>query len=201
MRSSMSNTGTTRIGILGGSFDPIHIGHLIVADGVADRMRLDSVLFIPCHTPPHKSAANLSAGEHRLRMVELAVKGDPRFRACDAELSRGGISYSVDTIATLKSRYARGTEFYFIVGADSMVELETWRECKKLLSLCTVVTAARPGWDLDSWQPREGAYTHEEIAALKGHVGEYIIDNNLYVSREGEGRECETAKERCERVR
>jgi nicotinate-nucleotide adenylyltransferase len=215
-----------KIGILGGSFDPIHIGHLIVAESIADRLRLDSVLFTPCHTPPHKDAANLSAGERRLRMVELAVDGNPRFRACDIELARGGISFSVDTVAALKSQHGQETEFYFIVGADSMVELDTWRECKRLLSLCKVVTAARPGWDLSSWQPREGLYTSGEIAALKGNVmdtpligvssteirrrrqaGEsirylvpdpvekYIVDNNLYVLREGEGRECGTAKE------
>jgi nicotinate-nucleotide adenylyltransferase len=221
-----------KIGILGGSFDPVHIGHLIIAEGIADRLGLASVLFIPCHTPPHKNAANLSAGEHRRRMVELAVEGNPRFQACDVELSRGGISYSVDTVAELQAQHERETEFYFIVGADSITELATWRECKKLLTLCTVVTAVRPGWNLSSWQPHEGIYTPEEIAALKGHimetpligvssteirrrrqrgesirylvpadVEEYIVNNNLYVLREGEGRECETAKGKCEKVR
>ena len=226
----MNRQKTMKIGILGGSFDPIHIGHLIIAEGVAERLTLDVVLFIPCHTPPHKNAANLSAGEHRLRMVELAIEGNPRFRACDIELARGDVSYSVDTVAMLVSQYGQGAEFYFIVGADSVMELETWRECKKLLSLCTVVTAARPGWDLSSWRPREGLYTSEEIAALKGHVIEtpligvsstgirrrrqaaesirylvpaavekYIVENNLYVSREEGGRE--TARERCEKFR
>lgn len=166
----MNSQKIAKVGVLGGSFDPVHIGHLIVAESIADRLGLDSVLFIPCHTPPHKNAANIGAGERRLRMVELAVEGNPRFRACDVELARGGVSYSVDTVASLKSEHGQGTEFYFIVGADSLAELATWRECKRLLSLCTVVTAARPGWDLSSWRPREGVYTSGEIAALKGHV-------------------------------
>lgn len=232
MKNSTRNAMVAKIGILGGSFDPIHVGHLIVAESIADRMGLDSVLFVPCHTPPHKNAACLSAGEHRLRMIELAVEGNPRFRACDVELVRGGVSYSVDTVALLKSRHGQETEFYFIVGADSLTELATWRECKRLLSLCTVVTAARPGWDLGSWRPREGLYTPGDISVLKGHVMEtpligvssteirrrrqaeesirylvpaavekYIVENNLYVLREGEGRECGTAKERCGKVR
>ena len=161
---------TRKIGIQGGSFDPVHIGHLIIAEQIAERLTLDSVLFIPCNTPPHKDAAALTPGRHRFRMVELAIEGNPRFRACDIELTRGGVSYSVDTITSLKSQYGDGTAFYFIVGADSLIELATWREYKRLLSLCTVVAAARPGCDLRSWPSQDGLCTREEIAALKSHI-------------------------------
>ena len=221
---------TRKIGILGGSFDPIHIGHLIIAEQISERLTLDLVLLIPCNMPPHKDAANLTAGRHRLRMVEIAIEGNPRFQACDIELTRGGVSYSVDTVTSLKSQYGRGTEFYFIVGADSLIELATWREYKRLLSLCTVVTAARPGCDLGSLPLQEGLCTPEEIAVLKRHIMEtpligissteirqrrqsgesirylvpdavenYIIEHNLYVSREGH--ESRATKEQCEELR
>ena len=161
-----------KIGILGGSFDPVHIGHLIIAEQISERLTLDSVLVIPCNTPPHKDAVNLTPGGRRFRMVELAIEGNPRFRACDIELTRGGVSYSVDTVTSLKLQYGPGTEFYFLVGADSLIELAAWREYKRLLSLCTVVTAVRPGCDLSSWPSQDGLCTREEISDLKRHVME-----------------------------
>ncbi|MCX6356650.1 MAG: nicotinate-nicotinamide nucleotide adenylyltransferase [Candidatus Aureabacteria bacterium] len=94
-----------RIGILGGSFDPVHIGHLIVAEHVAEQLKLDRVLLIPCCVPPHKPSAAQAPGRDRLAMVRLAIRGNRRFMTSDCELRRGGVSYSVDTLEALRGAY------------------------------------------------------------------------------------------------
>ena len=164
-----ANRKNMRIGIMGGTFDPIHVGHLIVAECVADELRLDSVLFVPCFRPPHKGAGALSPPRRRYRMVELAVEGNPRFAAEPAEIERGGISYSVDTIKALRARYPRGTRLYFIIGADSLHEIHTWREYRRILSICTVVTAGRPGFDREGWTPTEGLFSDGAVESLRRH--------------------------------
>jgi len=158
-----------RIGIMGGSFDPIHLGHLIVAERAREALGADRVLFIPCNIPPHKDAAGLTSGRHRLRMIELAAAGNPRFRASDIELRRGGVSYTVETIEELRNLHGRGAKLWFIIGADSLRELTTWRDYRRLLRLCTVVTAGRPGVALDRWRGARGAFGGREIARLKKH--------------------------------
>jgi len=162
----MPQRSILKIGIMGGSFDPIHLGHLIIAERITEELALDTMLFIPCNIPPHKIAREVAPGRHRLRMVELALKGNPRFRASDMEIARGRVSYSVDTVRGIKEKYGLRADIYFIIGADSLIELPTWREYKKLLSLCTVVTAARPGCNLGAWPVRKGMFTKSEIAKI-----------------------------------
>ena len=164
-----------RIGVIGGSFDPIHTGHLVIAEHVVDMLQLDAALFIPCNLPPHKDARGLTPAQHRLRMVELAVQHNARFRASDMEIKRGGVSYSVDTIKQLILVYGQHTDLYFIIGADSLKELPTWKNYKVLLSLCTIVTAARPGFALNEIAFANGVLSPEESNAIK----EYIVPTPL----------------------
>jgi nicotinate-nucleotide adenylyltransferase len=134
-----------RIGILGGTFNPIHTGHLLIAQDALEAARLDRVMFIPSATPPHKQLDGNVSGAHRLRMVKLAIAGDARFAVDDLEIKRGGKSYSVDTLVELRRRYPRAA-FYFIIGVDSLNELHLWREARRLVKLCRFLVAARPGY-------------------------------------------------------
>lgn len=133
-----------RIGILGGTFNPIHLGHLLIAQDALEQAGLTRVIFIPAATPPHKPLAGAVNGAHRLRMVKLAIAGDERFAVSDLEIRRGGRSYSVDTLAALK-RQMTG-QFYFIIGADSLNELHLWRDADRLVKLCRFIAVARPGY-------------------------------------------------------
>lgn len=134
-----------KIGILGGTFNPIHLGHLLIAQDALEFVRLDEVIFIPSATPPHKPLGGDVAAAHRLAMVKLAITGDRRFRADDLEIRRGGRSYSIDTVMELRDRYP-AVEFHFIIGVDSLNELHLWREAGRLAKLCRFVAVARPGF-------------------------------------------------------
>lgn len=137
-----------KIGILGGTFNPVHIGHLILAQDAMETFDLDKVLFVVCARPPHKPAALLAADEHRVAMLELALAGNPGFELCDLELRRGGTSYTVDTIRELQKQ-SPGDEFNFIIGSDSLPELRHWKEADALLGLCCFLVACRPGFDAE----------------------------------------------------
>jgi nicotinate-nucleotide adenylyltransferase len=134
-----------RVGILGGTFNPVHVGHLVLAQTALDACNLSSVWFIPCCRPPHKSSSGLIPARHRMAMLKSAIRGNPRFRVCDIELRRGGVSYAVDTIDALRIRHPR-TDFVFLIGADALPELHHWRDIRRLLRLCAMAVFARPGW-------------------------------------------------------
>src|SRR5579862_7291363 len=135
-----------RIGILGGTFNPIHLGHLLIAQDAIEQLRLDRVKFIPSATPPHKSVDKLASEKDRVRMIRLAIRGNARFEVDDIEIKRGGKSYSVDTLMELRQQDPRA-KFYFIIGADSLRELHLWRDVGRLVKLCTFVTVPRPGYE------------------------------------------------------
>lgn len=149
--------GRETFGVLGGSFDPVHNGHLHVARAAGRALALRRVLFVPCAIPPHKPDARLAAAEHRLRMVELAIAGDPLLAVDTLELDRGGPSYTIDTIRALRSREA-GTPV-FVIGTDSLLELTTWKDYRRLLDECDLVVVRRA-----ADRPGE-ARLDEEIAA------------------------------------
>lgn len=140
----MNPETATKIGILGGTFNPIHLGHLLVAQAAFERLDLASVLFVPCANPPHKEASILAASEHRMAMVAAAIEGDPRFELCDEEIRRGGISYAIDTVRAIQAANADAS-LYFLVGADTLPELHLWRHIYSLLPLCSFVAFERPG--------------------------------------------------------
>ena len=132
------------IGLLGGTFNPVHEGHLSIAREALSLFALDAVWFIPCAVPPHKPAHNLASNEDRLAMLRLALAGEPRFDALPIEFDRPGKSYTVDTVRALQALHP-GDGFVFIIGADTLPELHTWHQPLELLSLVRIVTLARPG--------------------------------------------------------
>jgi nicotinate-nucleotide adenylyltransferase len=131
-----------KLGILGGSFNPVHNGHLILAQSALETYELDRVLFIPCARPPHKDPGMLLPGRVRMEMLEAAIEGDLRFECSSVELDRGGVSYAVDTLTELTALYPNH-DLYFIIGDDTLVELHLWHRIYDLLPLCTFVTFAR----------------------------------------------------------
>ena len=136
------------IGLLGGTFNPVHDGHLSIAREALRLFALDAVWFIPCAVPPHKPAGNLAANADRLAMLRLAVAGEPRFDALSIEFERPGKSYTVDTVRALQALHP-GAGFVFIVGADTLPELHTWHKPLELLALVRIVSLARPGFAPD----------------------------------------------------
>ncbi len=134
-----------RIGILGGTFDPIHLGHLAAARAAADCAGLDRVLVIPSARPPHRRNA-LASPELRLEMSRLAVDGDPRLEVCDVEVRRGGVSYTADTLAELKRRYP-ADELFLILGWDAARLFSTWKRPDGVRRLASFVVVSRPGTD------------------------------------------------------
>jgi nicotinate-nucleotide adenylyltransferase len=132
-----------RIALFGGTFDPPHLGHLVVADWARDRLGLDRVVFMPAGHPPHKSRPDLLPAPRRVALTRLAVRGWPGFQVSTAEASRPGPSFTVDTLRVLRARWPRAA-LYFIVGEDSLRELDTWRDPGSVLRLATPVVARRP---------------------------------------------------------
>jgi nicotinate-nucleotide adenylyltransferase len=138
-----SKPGEKRIGLFGGTFNPIHLGHLRGAEEIWEAFQLEEVIFIPSSVPPHKVTEKVIEAKHRLEMVRLATSNNPHFSTSDVELSRPGKSYSVDTIRFFRER--RQDALFFIVGSDAFVEIETWKEFQNLFSLCDLIVMARPG--------------------------------------------------------
>ena len=135
-----------KLGIMGGSFDPIHNGHLGTAKAIQEALHLDEILFIPAYISPFKQWKEAAPGPNRYRMVELAIKDEAGWSASNMELVRSGVSYTYDTIVVLKERYGAAYDLFFIIGADSAVELAQWYRIKEALALCTFVVATRPGF-------------------------------------------------------
>jgi nicotinate-nucleotide adenylyltransferase len=133
-----------RLGILGGTFNPPHLGHLLIAQEAYDQVGLDEVLFMPVAAPPHKEVHVDPGAPARLAMVEAAIDGDPRFSACDLEIRRGGPSYTVDTLRGLHATFP-GSELTFIVGGDMAASLPTWRDPAEIVALARLAVAEREG--------------------------------------------------------
>lgn len=200
-----------QIGILGGSFNPIHLGHINIAQIAMQELNLDRILFVPCKVSPFKTGAQPESfveDLHRVRMIELSIEGFKQFELSEIELSRGGISYSYDTVAHFGSIYTQ-SHFFFIIGTDSLLTLSKWHKIETLLTLCDFVTVERPGFkeisldipgfsheqskdliknrivgrllDISSSDIRERIATGESVAGLVDpRVEEYIQQNNLY---------------------
>lgn len=137
-----------RIGIMGGTFDPIHIGHLLAAESVRTRVQLDEVWFMPTAVPPHKSNAPKASPEERLQMVRLAVKDNPFFHPFDYELRKGGVSYSIETMTDLRTQYP-DHHFYYIIGGDMVQYLPKWVRIEEMVHLVQFIGLHRPGYTVD----------------------------------------------------
>ncbi len=134
-----------RLGIMGGTFDPIHIGHLITAEFVRVECHLDKVLFIPAGSPPHKQGQAITAARHRYAMTVMATASNPHFAVLPMEIERSGLSYTIDTVRRLLAEYGDESELVCITGADAIRDLFTWKDIDLLLDLCWFAAASRPG--------------------------------------------------------
>lgn len=137
-----------RIGIMGGTFDPVHHGHLVAASEVQDVFNLDEVIFIPTATQPFKQGKKVTDAEHRYLMTNIATAANPRFSVSRLEIDRGGITYTIDTLKQMKELYPQA-ELFFITGADSLREIISWKDSAELFELATFVGVTRPGHKLE----------------------------------------------------
>ncbi|MDX1763330.1 MAG: nicotinate-nucleotide adenylyltransferase [bacterium] len=171
-----------RVGIFGGTFNPIHMGHLITAEEIRQQLALDRIVFIPSAQPPHKPALQLVGAVHRLAMARLAVSDNRHFQVSSMELDRQGPSYSVDTVAACRKLWGPEREIFFILGIDAFLEIGTWHQPERLPSLCNLVVISRPDYPLDGARatlaetfgidpPLEG----REVALPGGHRL-YLVD-------------------------
>lgn len=154
-----------RLGVMGGTFDPIHYGHLFVAEEARARFSLDHVLFVPNGSPPHKKEYLLSAPRDRYEMTCLATADNPAFTCTALELNRPGASYTVDTLATLRAQYTQA-ELFYITGIDAIADILTWRRHAEIIQMATFIAAARPGFDLKTLQDRLPSAYLERILLL-----------------------------------
>ena len=158
-----------RIGIFGGSFDPVHYGHLILAELAREACSLDEVRLVPAAVPPHKQGQGRADGEHRLAMLDLAIGGNASIQTWDVELARGGVSYTVDTLRTLRDEHPND-DLFFLMGADSLFDLPNWREPKEICSLATVVVVDRPGSKPVDFDCLADVATPSQIETFERHV-------------------------------
>lgn len=192
----------SRIGILGGTFDPPHNGHITIAETAIRKLKLKEVILVPAKTPPHKSSEKISSRQDRLTMLRLAVGGKEKIEISEIEFDRRGPSYTVDTLAELR-RQNPDDEFYFLIGADNISEMESWHQPEKILEMVKVVAAGRPGFsaagkfaamiesfdmipvNISSTIIREKVRSNQPISGLlPAAVEEYILKRKLYKSNE-----------------
>lgn len=137
-----------KIGILGGTFNPIHIGHLILAEEAREKLGLDKIIFVPAYLPPHKDTMNIAPAKVRLDLVKLAIAGNKSFGVSDLEIRRDGRSYTIDTLKELKKAYPQD-ELYFIIGSDLLKYLEEWKDLDEIIKMIKFIAATRPGYPLE----------------------------------------------------
>lgn len=194
-----------RAGIFGGTFNPIHTGHLIIAEELREKLNLERLVFVPARSPPHKEDPAMVSPHHRYQMISLAINSNSHFEASDVEMNRHGRSYTVDTLETFRSIYPEETKLFFIMGLDQALEIPTWKDPDKLFSLAEIVVVSRPGYsvdglrediekrvhwlkcrsiDISSTEIREKVRRGESIRYLvPKSVEDYIYSNGLYRSR------------------
>lgn len=134
-----------RLGLLGGSFNPLHNGHLAIARQTREALGFDQILFIPTSHPPHKPNGSLAPAQDRYEMVRLAIASDPSLAISDVEIRRPGKSYSIDTVRLLQEEYGAQTQLFFLIGLDAFLDFPSWRDPQTLLKLCSFVVLSRPG--------------------------------------------------------
>ncbi|WP_157074749.1 nicotinate-nucleotide adenylyltransferase [Thermovenabulum gondwanense] len=135
-----------KIGLMGGTFDPIHYGHLVAAEEARINFNLSKVIFIPAGNPPHKKDYPVTDAEHRYIMTALAVNSNPFFEVSRVEIDREGYTYTVDTLKWFKEKYKDAVEIFFISGADAILDILTWKKVEEVMNYCTFIAATRPGY-------------------------------------------------------
>ncbi|MCE5329480.1 nicotinate-nucleotide adenylyltransferase [bacterium] len=141
-----------KIGIMGGTFNPIHHGHLVAAGEALHQFHLDKVIFIPSGDPPHKDFHEEKIAEHRYLMTVIATSSNKNFFVSRIEIDRKGKSYTIDTIKELKKIYGQSSNLYFITGADAILEILSWKKTQEIIQLCSFIAATRPGYDISRIQ-------------------------------------------------
>jgi nicotinate-nucleotide adenylyltransferase len=164
---------TMRLGILGGTFDPIHYGHLLLAECCREQLRLEQVFFLPAAVPPHKQQNDLVSGTQRVEMIELAIAGHEAFAVCPYEVERGGVNYTVDTLAHLHEQDP-AREMFFLMGADSLGDLPTWKDPARLCQLAVPVVVGRgpadglrAQGDAPEWDQLEALLGQQRLAEIR----------------------------------
>ena len=159
-----------RVGLYGGTFDPVHCGHLIIARAVQEQLSLDRIIFLPSANPPHKQDEGLLACGHRAEMVRLAIADEPGLEFSDFDLTREGPSYTIDTVLHFRKTLGEDVALHWIIGADSLAELLSWRRVSELVDACRIVTAGRAGWDRESWSALRTELVEAQVQRLEADV-------------------------------
>ena len=190
-----------KICLFGGTFDPPHIGHLLIAQTVCEAEDFDKILFIPALLPPHKK--DITHIDHRIEMVKIAISDNPKFEYSDVDILRGGVSYSIDSIIDVKRKLdVKDQNLFYLIGSDSLIDFKNWKEPKKILDECNVIVAIRPGFrpsDIPPWILQKVHFANIprfELSSSKIRsrwiedltirymvtlpIWEYINQNNLY---------------------
>jgi nicotinate-nucleotide adenylyltransferase len=174
-RLGASGNAVERIGLFGGTFNPIHWGHLRAAEEIKEAFDLKKVVFIPARIPPHKSGESILSSQHRLQMVQLAIHDTPGFTVSDFEIRRNSTSYSIFTIEYFQRKLGSKADLYFLMGIDSFLEISTWKDFHRLFSLVNFIIMARPGYPKEEipkalpvdvaedfyYNPQKKCYVHE----------------------------------------
>ncbi|MDF2839438.1 MAG: nicotinate (nicotinamide) nucleotide adenylyltransferase [Clostridia bacterium] len=170
MNAYQSSKVKLKYAIMGGTFDPIHFGHLSAAEEVRVRLNCQKVIFIPSGKPPHKKEYEVSDSIHRYAMTLLAMSTNPNFEISDIEINRKGYTYTLDTIKQLREIYGKEVELLFITGADAVLEIETWYKVDELLKICSFAAVTRPGYDKTKLEQK----LHELQSKYNGEL--HIVD-------------------------
>lgn len=168
-----------KIGIFGGTLNPIHFGHLRSAEEVREAFPLDKVLFVPSAFPPHKRKEDLESPQHRIEMARIALEGNPCFDFSDMEVRRGGFSYSVDTVEEVRKEMP-DADIYFILGVDAFFEIDSWKDYRRFLSLCNFIIVTRPGYERKSLAeslPLEvrGEFCYDALTGCYSHTSGHCL--------------------------
>jgi nicotinate-nucleotide adenylyltransferase len=174
-----------RLGVMGGTFDPIHYGHLVTAEEALVQFRLDEVVFVPTGQPWMKEHERVSPPEDRYLMTVIATASNPKFSVSRTEVKRDGPTYTIDTLRSLRDEQGAGTDLFFITGADAILEILHWREPKEVFELAHFIAATRPGYDLEHFD-EEAASSHPSVSVM--HIPALAISSTDIRQRVAEGR-------------
>ncbi|MBF0486387.1 MAG: nicotinate-nucleotide adenylyltransferase [Candidatus Omnitrophica bacterium] len=164
-----------KVALFGGTFDPVHIGHLLMARTAMETMKFDKVIFIPSCVPPHKKSAPLFSAEDRLKMVELATAGMPEFEVSDFEIKKGGRSYTVDTARYFRGLFPSSVKLFFVVGGDAINQINTWQDSAEIKKICAFVSVNRPGYPRGAAKLRYRAITMSGIDMSSTEIRKRIL--------------------------
>jgi nicotinate-nucleotide adenylyltransferase len=167
-----------RIGLFGGTFNPVHSGHIALARAAKIRLKLDKVIFIPAYIPPHKDAIGIIDAKDRFCMIELAISQNAGFEISRYEIDKEEKVYSVETVRHFKDIYPEGTEIFFLAGADSLSELDAWKDVDKIFTLCRFVIFSRPGFSKDNSRVEVETIDIEEVNISSTRIRERVRRNN-----------------------